>query len=54
MLKPENRDSARQFMLKNFYKIALIPKSIQLAETLDEFPYLNDELGKRLEDSFIG
>ncbi len=48
MLERENRESARDFMLKNFYKIAVIPKSIQLAETLDKFPYLNDELGKRI------
>jgi hypothetical protein len=48
MLERENRESARDFMLKNFYKIAVIPKSIQLAETLDKFPYLNDELGKSI------
>jgi hypothetical protein len=48
MLERENRESARDFMLKNFYKIAVIPKSVQLAETLDKFPYLNDELGKRI------
>jgi hypothetical protein len=45
MMKPEERDFVRDYMLKKFYNFAPIPKALGLAKSVDKYPLLNDELG---------
>lgn len=44
LMRDEEKDMIRQFMLDNFYNSAPVPKALRLRQTLDKFPYLNDEL----------
>ncbi len=46
MMKPEQKDEVREYMLRTFYNNAPIPSSLGLANTFHRFPYLKDELGK--------
>jgi len=46
MMKPEQKERVREYMLKTFYNSAPIPSALGLANTVHRFPYLKDELGK--------
>ena len=45
MMKPEQKEEVREYMLRTFYNYAPIPSALGLANTLHRFPYLKDELG---------
>ena len=49
MMKPEEKETVKNFMLDNFYTNAIIPSAIKLRDTYPKYQYLNDELDLMLD-----
>ena len=54
-VEPEEKENVKNYMLKNFYRTAIVPKALNLQSTSPKYKHLSDELDLMLDSrtSFI-